>query len=244
MHYNGWHVKWDEWLDVVSANSRIRKLGEALTATPEEIARKQSDDLFRESLLRDQHFTVVDMKADGNCLFRSFGHQIYGNAELHPRVRQECYDYMLQNGDYFALYVDGPLDEYVERGRKNNQWGDHVEIQALRELYNKNVDIYDKGYTKFPKPVGFSSVPGVPVVRLSYHGKSHYNSVLAAGEKLPLGDGRDSAISLGDLRKRDFAVTITPAAETKTASSSPAVANPNNSVIGNRNDGRNTYASV
>lgn len=31
----------------------------------------------------------------GNCLFRSFAHQIYNDVERHKELREKCYNYMV-----------------------------------------------------------------------------------------------------------------------------------------------------
>ena len=65
------------------------------------------------------------------------------------------------------------FDDYLKKQRKLNEWqdsscvllhclsciarrGDHVEIVALREMFNKNVEIYDKDAVK-GKPRVFCS---------------------------------------------------------------------------------------
>lgn len=43
------------------------------------------DAVFREAMRR-KGLSVVDVEPDGNCLFRSVCHQIYGDAERHQQV--------------------------------------------------------------------------------------------------------------------------------------------------------------
>lgn len=138
-----------------------------------------------------------------------------------------CCCFQVKERDFFSRYVSGDFgirsffnflhtthsqhtDAYVARQKKLTEWGDHLEIECMRELYNKNVEVYDKDAVKCnvfryvalvliviaaAKPLGMSDVDlaNVPVVRLSYHGGNHYNSVLVRDPptKLPLGDGKD-----------------------------------------------------
>lgn len=44
------------------------------------------DAAFREAMRRNG-LSVIDMEPDGNCLFRSISHQLYGDVELHHEVR-------------------------------------------------------------------------------------------------------------------------------------------------------------
>lgn len=76
---------------------------------------------------------------------------------------------------------------------------------VCREVFNKNVEIYDRQSVKAPQPLRFTSNGGsckfdIPVVRISYHGKNHYNSLTTSAFK-PLGDGKDSPISFVKSRK-------------------------------------------
>lgn len=64
----------------------------------------------------------------------------------------------------------------MENKKKDGVWGDDVEIQALSEIYNRPIEIYV--YSCKPiRTFHESSFDGYDPIRLSYHGKSHYNSV-------------------------------------------------------------------
>ena len=47
-----------------------------------------------------------------------------------------------QNSDYFSQYVTEEISEYVERKRFLGVHGNHLEIQALSEMYNRPIHIY------------------------------------------------------------------------------------------------------
>ena len=67
---------------------------------------------------------------------------------------------------------------------QNGFWGDDLEIQAMSEIYKCPVEIFaysDKPMKTFHESVG-SSTP----MRLSYHGRSHYNSVVEKDRHYPL----------------------------------------------------------
>lgn len=44
--------------------------------------------------LRNKGLRVVPVEGDGNCLFRSVSHQVYGDDSHHRLVRARCMDYM------------------------------------------------------------------------------------------------------------------------------------------------------
>jgi hypothetical protein len=86
-----------------------------------------------------QGLRVVSVSGDGNCLFRSVAHQVYGDDELHGLVRDRCMAYMEADSQFFSQFVEGgeatfPL--YLQAKRRNGCWGDDPEIQV--SLYHNH----------------------------------------------------------------------------------------------------------
>ena len=42
---------------------------------------------FREDLVKQKNMKIVEQEGDGNCLFRSISHQIYGFPDEHALIR-------------------------------------------------------------------------------------------------------------------------------------------------------------
>ncbi len=59
------------------------------------------------SALRRKGLCVHPVEGDGNCLFRSVSHQVYGTDDLHGLARRSCMDYMKSEAEYFEPYVEG-----------------------------------------------------------------------------------------------------------------------------------------
>ena len=80
---------------------------------------------------------------------------------MHSEVRRRCLDFMERESDHFRNFVaNEPFDQYIQRKRREGVHGNHAEIQAISELYNRSVEVY------------------VPDLRLSYHDGNHYNAVI------------------------------------------------------------------
>uniref|UniRef100_A0A7S4Q7L1 ubiquitinyl hydrolase 1 n=1 Tax=Alexandrium monilatum TaxID=311494 RepID=A0A7S4Q7L1_9DINO len=135
-----------------------------------------------------QPFVVREQARDGNCLFRSFSDQLYGTPEHHLLVRDRCSKYLASERDYFEQFVAEPFDEFLTRIRKEGEWGDDVEIEALSEIYDCRVEIYCAAYShalmrtfheacdaKWPNPI-----------RLQYEGHAHYNSLAPQAGLVPI----------------------------------------------------------
>jgi len=132
--------------------------------------------------MKRKGYVIKKMKEDGSCLFRAVADQIYGDQEMHAVVRDHCMNYIEQNGDYYSQYMTEAIADYVERKRFLGVHGNHLEIQALSEMYNRPIHIYC--YSAEPINIfqsgnvkSESHVNSVPM-RLCYHRAVHYNSIV------------------------------------------------------------------
>jgi len=119
---------------------------------------------------------IHQMNADGNCLFRSVADQIYGDPEKHELVRSLCMDFMEKERDHYSQFVTEDFEDYVNRKKKNKCHGNHLELQAIAELYNRAVEIYtydENSLNLFHELYTTDNPP----IRISYHHGNHYNSV-------------------------------------------------------------------
>ena len=72
----------------------------------------------------------------------SLADQVYGDQEMHQGIRQQCMDYMMKNRDYFSQYVTEDFTAYVNRKRSDHCHGNHLEIQAMSEMFNRAIQVY------------------------------------------------------------------------------------------------------
>eukprot|EP00731_Ephydatia_muelleri_P036625 Em0293g2a len=130
-----------------------------------------------EVCLKKRGFTLKRMREDGACLFRAVADQVYGDQEMHSVVRNHCLDYMMKNADYFSQFITEDFEGYIKRKRADHCFGNNLEMQAMAEMYNRVIELYQYG----PEPIniffGVYKTDNAPI-RLSYHGGIHYNSVV------------------------------------------------------------------
>ena len=91
---------------------------------------------------------------DGNCLFRSISHQVYGTESHHLMVRRKCVEYMSHNVDHFSPSCEalrgssGSFASYLQTMAKDARdvgeqaWGDYPEIGACAEIYGRRIEIW------------------------------------------------------------------------------------------------------
>ncbi|XP_031423751.1 OTU domain-containing protein 5b isoform X3 [Clupea harengus] len=117
------------------------------------------------------------MKEDGACLFRAIADQVYGDQDMHDVVRKHCMDYLVKNEEHFSSYVTEDFTTYINRKRKSNCHGNHIEMQAMAEMYNRPVEVYQYSTEPINTFHGIYQNKDEPI-RVSYHGNIHYNSVV------------------------------------------------------------------
>ena len=171
---------------------------------------------------------LVPMGGDGNCLFRSIAHQVYGDEGQHAVVRAAVADYMEAEAEWFAAFVVGDEEEfaaYVAGVRQLGTWGDDPEIQAACEIYDRPAEIfaYDEALgarklrTFHGDSAGVSAAgvgagsaaaarPSRQPLRLSYFGGGHYDSIEGPGWRarlLPAPPGAVERVALESARARN-----------------------------------------
>eukprot|EP00536_Pseudo-nitzschia_multiseries_P002264 jgi/Psemu1/294765/fgenesh1_pm.30_\ len=134
---------------------------------------------------------IVEMCADGNCLFRSLSDQLYGDyGKMHDEVRSAVCGFMEANkGDFqvFLVFEDEDdedqneedardFEDYIENMREQGQWGGNLEVVAAARCFRRNVTVYSETMAAFTIDHGESKSRG-PDLLVSYHDNDHYNSV-------------------------------------------------------------------
>lgn len=138
---------------------------------------EQQEHWFEKALRDKKGFIIKQMKEDGACLFRAVADQVYGDQDMHEVVRKHCMDYLMKNADYFSNYVTEDFTTYINRKRKNNCHGNHIEMQAMAEMYNRPVEVYQYSTEPINTFHGIQQNEDEPI-RVSYHRNIHYNSVV------------------------------------------------------------------
>ncbi|XP_025032709.1 OTU domain-containing protein 5 isoform X4 [Python bivittatus] len=131
------------------------------------LAFKNGRSLISKVLIPSVHFLLSSIQTD----------QVYGDQDMHEVVRKHCMDYLMKNADYFSNYVTEDFTTYINRKRKNNCHGNHIEMQAMAEMYNRPVEVYQYGTEPINTFHGIHQNEDEPI-RVSYHRNIHYNSVV------------------------------------------------------------------
>ncbi|KAL6443421.1 hypothetical protein ACFW04_002934 [Cataglyphis niger] len=137
----------------------------------------QERDRWFEKRLKKKGLMIKKMAEDGACLFRAVADQVYGDQEMHGIVRKHCMDYISSNQEFFSHFVAEDFSTYVDRKRQEYVHGNHIEMQAMSEMYNRSVQLYC--YSTEPINIFHTMVQSDnEPIRLSYQRGSHYNSIV------------------------------------------------------------------
>ncbi|XP_059488585.1 OTU domain-containing protein 5-A-like isoform X2 [Neocloeon triangulifer] len=167
-----------EEADAASADPSGYNSGDEHTQDPNGLSETQYTEMERNfsKKLSKKGLVVREMARDGACLFRAVADQVYGDQEMHEIVRKQCMDYLERNREHFSQYVTEDFDLYVVRKREASCHGNHIELQAVSEMFNRPVQVFC--YDSDPLVIwhGCSEASDDPI-RLSYERGSHYNSL-------------------------------------------------------------------
>lgn len=94
----------------------------------------------------DGRYTIKEILADGNCLFRSISDQLYNDCgQKHLDVRNEICDYIEAHENEFSVFLvldeeeddedAADFESYVQGMREDGEWGGNLELVAAARLY-------------------------------------------------------------------------------------------------------------
>jgi hypothetical protein len=101
IHYERWTSKFDEWICLNTSEFRVLSIAECealpdLYRTEENAIQDEADIYFRKQM-KEKGMDYVAVSNDGNCLFRSVAHQVFGDINRHDEVRGLCCQYIVSS---------------------------------------------------------------------------------------------------------------------------------------------------
>jgi hypothetical protein len=143
-------------------------------------------------------FVEHQIVPDGNCQFRAVAHQLFGDENRHPEVRQEVVKWLSVNAnfkiddntkllDFIDLEEHKNWETYVRCLSKEGFWGDHLTLIAASEVYKIEITIVSSLSTRdngdlvnIIKP---RSGNATRTVYLSHWHEYHFNSLQKINER-------------------------------------------------------------
>eukprot|EP00968_Pinguiococcus_pyrenoidosus_P021674 scaffold2888_cov274-Pinguiococcus_pyrenoidosus.AAC.1 len=129
---------------------------------------------------------VVEVEADGNCLYRALSRQLtlLGEDTEYETLRRHIAGFLRDHQETFAPFVvDTSFDEYCATVESSNEWGGHLELQALALGKSLRIKVHRAGLDPLLVEGGDAAAEaGGQELHVSYHQYyyalgEHYNSV-------------------------------------------------------------------
>lgn len=125
--------------------------------------------------------TIVEVAADGNCMYQSLSMQRpqYTQADLRGQVAA----FLLANASTYGPFLEldgGTVEAYCERLANTAEWGGEVELQILSQLLSVHITVLQA----YGDAIEIGEGKDLPRVYLSFHKRllasgNHYNAVVA-----------------------------------------------------------------
>eukprot|EP00930_Biecheleria_cincta_P083403 TRINITY_DN72987_c0_g1_i1.p1 TRINITY_DN72987_c0_g1~~TRINITY_DN72987_c0_g1_i1.p1 ORF type:complete len:263 (+),score=27.03 TRINITY_DN72987_c0_g1_i1:200-988(+) len=142
----------------------------------------------------------MEMEGDGNCQFRSFAFNLFGDQAHHGSVRKAAIAHIKKNSDFFRIFFEDEREfkNFLRDMAKNRTWGDELTLRAVVEAYGCVAHVVTSEPANWflvyepeedtaafdPKiavcPRGYQTPPKGKQVFLSYVSPIHYNAIVAS----------------------------------------------------------------
>ncbi|KAG6971188.1 hypothetical protein JG688_00004537 [Phytophthora aleatoria] len=137
--------------------------------------------------LADVGCKLHEVEADGNCLFRALGDQLYGDQHQHEEAREKIVSYLEQHRDDFEPFMEDEekfekvavARKYCERMREDGTWGGNQELYAAARLFQVYVVVHQDQPSARIMVIECDRLKPTRFVHVAYHGEDHYDSVRA-----------------------------------------------------------------
>uniref|UniRef100_A0A7S2XEQ3 OTU domain-containing protein n=1 Tax=Lotharella oceanica TaxID=641309 RepID=A0A7S2XEQ3_9EUKA len=209
--------------------SRQRTFPRSSVNDPRQFKIPDADDL--KQVNKSMHFinalkainlNVVGMsKEGGHSMFRALSYQLFGTETNWKAVRHMCLQHMIKHKEYFQHFVDCEFEQYIAAKRKAETMedyyapGDHLDLQAICEIYDVGVKIYSDMASRPFEYIGFYADQHADFqkkmkygcILLFYRGDDEYDSLVEDSMPVPLKRSigfQDDERDLGGLSERDI----------------------------------------
>ena len=124
-----------------------------------------------------QGYKKVHIPGNGNCLFSSLDMIVFDGSFGSYALRQLIADHINDNKDVYIDHIEGDFSKYVEKIRKNGEWGGKVELFAFSNM----IDVWIELWCDVKDPAPFYTIGdsiNQKVIKLLYTNWSHYSPLV------------------------------------------------------------------
>lgn len=145
------------------------------------------------------HFRRRYVPADNSCLFHSCAYVLLNRSRTDgPSIRQRCIDYVLANPQRLKEVGEDPI-KYIAFLSNPNNWGGHIEISFLSEMFETEIIVLDLSSHSI---IPCGSVQEYPTVAFIAYTGQHYDAVAMSTASNLMDETHDQVL----FNRRDKAV--------------------------------------
>ena len=144
-----------------------------------------------------EHYRILSIRPDGNCLFRAVARGQYGSQKKHSQIRQEAVHHIKNHPETYETKIvqdwkdEGiySLKDYCMFMRKNGSWGDEHMLRAISATYDCTVTVFiiwPNGDTEKIDYKPTTKTTSNKTVHLAYNCASEHYSAVAPPTKRPM----------------------------------------------------------
>jgi OTU domain-containing protein 6 len=112
--------------------------------------RREAEIAAMKQQFEKHHLIETQIRPDGHCLFSACATNMSpltlalfpttdDKKEPYQHVRLAAANFMQANGDDFAPFLEGDLDEHIRKIRETAEWGGQTELLAIARSYRRDI---------------------------------------------------------------------------------------------------------
>ena len=123
----------------------------------------------------------LDVGGEGDCLFKSISHQLYGDSNRHVEIRATAVRFLCDNPDRFIESVVGTSwIQYLCNMSHQGTWADNIVIQVISDSMELKINIVESSQTfretTIIEPTICNDAGNIQSVYIGHIGEMHYVS--------------------------------------------------------------------
>ena len=127
----------------------------------------------------------IDVGGEGDCLFKSISHQLYGDSNHHAEIRAAAVRFLSDNPDRFIESIVGTSwNQHLCNMSHQGTWADNIVIQAISDSMQLKINIVESSQnfreTTIIEPTLCNDAENIQSVYIGHIGEMHYVSTCPA----------------------------------------------------------------
>ena len=129
---------------------------------------------MQRKLLTQHNRIRVLTRGDGNCMFHSVGSAL---DLSHTAVRAAAIAELQSNRHFYESFCPTSWGSYISQMSKDGEWGDHLCLQALANVYSTCITIFSDHATNAVLKINPETSVGLhPAIVILFWAEKHYEA--------------------------------------------------------------------